>query len=268
MTAPKDLAERHHIEEQIHDQWTRQGAKPSARMDFYGSGANDEHLRILLEAVGSLEGKYVLDFGCGRGHTSRLYAQLGAARVEGFDISGENIRVAEKNAKRDGLDNRVFFRHLAAEDIDYADDSFDVVIGKAILHHTDLEKTSKQLNRVLRPGGVAYFLEPLAHNPVLNLFRKLTPSRRTPTEQPLRIKDLDIFRRHFDSVTYRGFYLFSLFANGLLLVTGSRKLFKRSMTALLRWERNSLTRFPFLQKYCWTALLIFRKGTGDSATRA
>jgi ubiquinone/menaquinone biosynthesis C-methylase UbiE len=267
MRATKDLTERHHIEERTHDQWTRQGGKPSARMDFYSSGVNDEHLRILLEAVGSLKGKDVLDFGCGRGHTSRLYAQMGAARVEGFDISSENIRVAEKNAKRDGLDDRVFFRHLAAEDIDYKDASFDVVIGKAILHHTDLTKTSKQLDRVLRPGGVAYFLEPLAHNVILNLFRRLTPSRRTPTEQPLRIKDLDIFRPHFDSVSYRGFYLFTLLANGLLLVTGSRKLFNRNMITLLRWEQASLARFPFLQKYCWSALLVFRKGASSSTTK-
>jgi len=174
--------------------------------------------------------------------------------------------VAEKNAKRDQLDDRVFFRRLAAEDSDYQDASFDVVIGKAILHHTDLEKTSRQLARVLRPGGVAYFLEPLAHNPFLNLFRWLTPSCRTPTERPLRVKDLDIFRRDFDSVSYHGFYLFSLLANGLLLITGSRKLFNRSMVVLLRWERSSLVRFPFLQKYCWTALLVFRKRTGTLLT--
>src|SRR2546427_3559410 len=181
----RDLTERHHIEEQFHDERTQRGGKPSARMDFYSSGVNDEHFRILLEAVGSLQGKRVLDFGCGMGQTSRIYAGLGAARVDGFDISSENIRVADKNAKRDGLDDRVFFRHLAAEEIDYPDESFDLVLGKAILHHTDLEKTSKQLARVLRRGGAAYFLEPLAHNPILNLFRWLTPSRRTPTERPL-----------------------------------------------------------------------------------
>lgn len=255
----KDLTERQHIEEQFHDERTQRGAKPSARMDFYSSGVNDEHFRILLEAAGSLQGKRVLDFGCGRGQTSRIYAELGAARVDGFDISSENIRVANKNAKRDGLVDRVFFRHLAAEDIDYPDESFDFVLGKAILHHTDLEKTSKQLARVLRPGGTAYFLEPLAHNPILNLFRWLTPSRRTPTEKPLRLEDLNVFRKHFDSVSYRGFYLFTLLANGLLLVTGSRKLFNVGMKVLLERERPVLSRFPFLQKYCWTALLIFHK---------
>jgi len=228
-------------------------------MDFYSSGVNDEHFRMLLEAAGSLKGKRVLDFGCGRGQTSRIYAELGAVRVDGFDISSENIRVADKNAKRDGLDNRVFFRHLAAEEIDYPDEFFDLVLGKAILHHTDLEKTSKQLARVLRPGGSAYFLEPLAHNPILNFFRWLTPWRRTPTEKPLRLEDLDIFRKYFDAVSYRGFYLFSLLANGLLLVTGSRKLFTAVMAGLLHFEKPVLLHLPALQKYCWTALLQFHK---------
>jgi SAM-dependent methyltransferase len=257
----RSLEQRHRIEEQFHDQKTRQAGRPWASMDFYCSGVNEEHFRILLEAAGDLHGKRVLDFGCGRGHTSRLYAELGAAHVEGFDISSENIGVAKKNAVRDGLSDRVRFRRLAAEEIDYPDRSFDIVLGKAILHHTDLEKTSRQLYRILRPGGAAYFLEPLGHNWFLNLFRRMTPWRRTPTERPLRIEDLQYFRRFFPTASYRGFYLLPLLSNALLAVTGSRKLFTKTMDALLRWEKPLLEWFPFLQKYCWSALFVFYKET-------
>lgn len=264
--AVQDLASRHLVEEEFHDQKAQHGAAPSARTDFYPEWMGDEHMQILLHAAGPLAGKRVLDFGCGMGETSRVYAERGAARVEGFDISGENIRIATKNAERDKMDDRVFFRRLAAEDIDYPDGAFDVVIGKAILHHTDLEKTAAQLNRVLSPGGVACFLEPLAHNPFLNCFRRLTPGRRTPTEKPLGLKDLEIFRRYF-VVTYQGLYLFTLVAHGLLFVTGSRKLFARSRAILRCGERPVLAGLPFLQKYCWSALLVFRKadsaGAGD-----
>lgn len=261
----RNLNERHNIEIQFSDERAKQRRPPNAHMAFYGSGVNDEHFRILLEAAGDLKGKTVLDFGCGAGHTSRVYADLGASRVEGFDISAERINIAQRNARRDHMEDRVFFRPLAAENIDYPDDFFDVVIGKAILHHTDLAKTSKQLARVLRPGGSAYFLEPLAHNLALNLFRRITPWRRTPTERPLRLHDLEVFRQDFEFVDYRGFYLFGLLANALLLVTGSSKLFRRSMLALLRWEGPVLTRNSWLQKYCWTALLVFRKGRRANA---
>jgi 2-polyprenyl-3-methyl-5-hydroxy-6-metoxy-1,4-benzoquinol methylase len=253
-----DLAERHHIEEHFHDEQARSGTKRSARTLFYNLGAADEYLRRQLEAVGSLQGKWVLDFGCGLGRTSRIYAEMGAVRVEGFDLSNERLEVAKRNAKRDGLADRIFFRHLAAEDIDYPDGSFDVVLGKAILHHTDMEKTSRQLARVLRPGGEAYFLEPLGHNPFLNLFRKLTPWLRTPTETPLTMRDMDLFRQHFGSVTYRGYHLLAFMADGLLLVTGSKKLSSKCMNTLVRWDDILLARFPFLQKYCWTALLVFK----------
>jgi len=262
-TAPRmrttDLAERHRIEEQFHDDRTRRDTKRSERTRFYNLGAADEYLRRQLAAAGSLQGKRVLDFGCGLGRTSRLYAEMGAARVDGFDLSSERLEVAERNAKRDGLGDLIFFRHLAAEDIDYPDSSFDVVMGKAILHHTDMEKTGAQLARVLRPDGEAYFLEPLAHNPFLNLFRRLTPSFRTPTETPLKMKDLDMFRKYFGSVSYRGFHLLGMFADGLLLATGSSKLASSCMATLVKWDDAILNRFPFLQRYCWSALLIFKQ---------
>lgn len=255
--AVDNLAERHQIEQAFHDIKAHY-ATPRARVDPYAEWLDDEHLEMLLGAAGPLTGKTVLDFGCGLGQTSRIYAAHGASRVEGFDISGESIRIAQKNAERDHMTDRVSFRRCAAEEIDYPDSSFDVVIGKAILHHTELEKTSWQLNRVLRPGGVACFLEPLAHNPFLNLFRRLTPSRRTPTEKPLNLKDLDYFRKYFQ-VTYRGAYLFTILANGMLLVTGSRKLFDVSSTMLRAAEKPVLAALPFLQRYCWSALLVFRK---------
>jgi SAM-dependent methyltransferase len=259
-TVDHELEKRNQVEERFHDEKTRQRGQPASRMDFYDAGVNEEHSRILFEVVGDLHGKRVLDFGCGPGQTSRDCASRGATRVDGFDISNENVLLARKNAARDGLDNRVFFRHMAAESIDYADGSFDVVIGKAILHHTDLRRTSWQVHRVLRPGGTAYFLEPLAHNPFLNLFRLLTPWRRTPTERPLLIEDLNLFCPYFDSIECRGFYLLPILANVLLLLTGRRSLYAKTMRVLFRWEKPLLMRFPFLQKYCWTALLIFRKG--------
>lgn len=258
---PADLAQRHHIEEVFHDEKTRHMAAPSKRMNFYGPAISDDHLRVLLAAVGDLKGKTVLDFGCGLGGMSRTLADMGAARVEGFDISGENVEVARRNAEKEGYGGRLFFRRLAAEDIDYADESFDLVIGKAVLHHTDLEKTSAQIYRVLRPGGAAYFLEPLGHNPFINFFRRLTPSRRTPTERPIRMKELEPFRRRFASVECRGFHLFTLASYFLLVVTGSKKLYDGSLSRLRRWETPTLERFPGLQKYCWTALMVFHKSS-------
>jgi hypothetical protein len=72
------------------------------------------------------------------------------------------------------------------------------------------------------------------------------------------MQDINIFRQHFDSVTYRGFHSLALLADGQLL-TGSKKLSGKWMATPIRWDNILVSRFPFLQKYCWTALLVFKK---------
>jgi hypothetical protein len=85
--------------------------------------------------------------------------------------------------------------------------------------------------RILKPGGHAVFLEPLSHNPLLNLFRRLTPWRRTPTEKPLSIADLRFFAEPFASVSHQEFYLLALTAFAFAPL-GSRVLFRRTLHLL------------------------------------
>jgi hypothetical protein len=60
-------------------------------------------------------------------------------------------------------------------------------------------------------------------------------------------------------VTYRGYYLFTIISHGLLFITGSRRLFSGSRRLMRKLEEPTLIHLPFLQKYCWSAILIFRK---------
>lgn len=53
-----------------------------------------------------------------------------------------------------------------------------------------MEVALEQVRRVLAPGGLAVFQEPLAGNPLLWLFRRLTPRARTRDERPLSRADL------------------------------------------------------------------------------
>ena len=58
-----------------------------------------------------------------------------------------------------------------------------------MLHHLDLSKCMLELNRLLRINGSIVFMEPLGTNPLINLYRKLTPNSRTADEHPLTPKD-------------------------------------------------------------------------------
>jgi ubiquinone/menaquinone biosynthesis C-methylase UbiE len=59
---------------------------------------------------------------------------------------------------------------MPAEKLDYPDAHFDVVVGIDILHHVDIPRAIKEVRRVLKPGGVAIFKEPI-EAPVLERVR-------------------------------------------------------------------------------------------------
>ena len=79
------------------------------------------------------------------------------------------------------------------------------MIGSGILHHLDLPISLGEINRVLKKGGRALFKEPLAANPLLKLFRILTPRSRTVDEKPLTSSDLELIAKRWDTQsTYYG----------------------------------------------------------------
>jgi SAM-dependent methyltransferase len=95
------------------------------------------------------------------------------------------------------------FRLMDAHELEFPDGHFDAVIGWGILHHLDLGRALDEVARVLAPGGVMVFSEPLDMNPVARLVRRLTPKARTPDEVPFRAAELAAIRARFDvEVTY------------------------------------------------------------------
>lgn len=135
-------------------------------------------------------GQRVLDLGCGRGERSVDLLGRGA-RVDGIDISSVYVAQAEAAAREAGHDPSQFdFVAGDAHHLPYDDQTFDLVVGDGILHHLDLDRALAECHRVLRPGGRALFREPLLDNPLLKVFRKLTPAARTEDELPLSGADL------------------------------------------------------------------------------
>jgi SAM-dependent methyltransferase len=91
---------------------------------------------------------------------------------------------------------------MDAHKLNFPDRTFDVVYGAAILHHLEYERALLEILRVLKPGGAMLFREPLAVNPVAIVVRWLTPHARTVDEQPLRLKELALCRRLFDTTLH------------------------------------------------------------------
>src|SRR5215469_7995720 len=147
----------------------------------------------LLEKLGPLQNKQVCDFGCGDGKLAVTLAMHGAC-VSAFDISAEYIRLAEQYAELNQV--KVHFDIMNAERTQYPNNCFDLVVGNAIIHHLNVSKTVAEVRRILKPGGMAYFWEPSAGNPLLQFARLHLPyphKDRTPDEAPLTSRDIDLF---------------------------------------------------------------------------
>ena len=149
-------------------------------------------------------GVKVLEYGCGEGWNAFHISQWGG-HIYGIDIADEQIGRAQKKSTEMGLQEKVTFEVMDAENLTYPDNYFDVVCGTGILHHLNIERALGEIARVLKPTGYAFFMEPLGTNPCINFFRYLTPSYRTHGERPLRSPDLKRMQEYFNEVHYKYF---------------------------------------------------------------
>lgn len=195
------------------------------------------------------QGDRVLEIGCGP--DSAAWELLGrGVDVTGIDISSAAIRLAHGRAQELSVDPERF-RTMNAERLEFADDSFDAVVGASILHHLDLPVALAELRRVLRPGGRGIFYEPLGYNPAINLYRRLTPSERSEDEKALTSSELTLVRQAFPSLDLEHFHLVSLAALPLL----STRAFDPVASALERVDRMLFSVAPPLRRLAWVLVL-------------
>jgi SAM-dependent methyltransferase len=107
-----------------------------------------------------------LEIGAGTGYFSLHLVAAGVVdRATCTDISPGMLETLAGNAERLGIGERVETRVADAEELPFADASFDLVLGHAVLHHLpDLERAFTEFARVLRPSGTLTFAgEPSRH---------------------------------------------------------------------------------------------------------
>jgi len=110
----------------------------------------------LLNEIMPLEGKRILDVGCGNGNTVlKIAEQVGPyGKAVGIDFSSEGIAEAKKKAAKLGLDKITEFRVADAEKLPLEDNSFDAVISECVVCLTpNKQKVLAEKTRVLKPGG-------------------------------------------------------------------------------------------------------------------
>lgn len=114
--------------------------------------ARDRFRKVVPEGAGF---GHVLEVGAGTGFfviNLALAGCLDGAELSATDISQGMLDVCERNGADHGL--QIATRQGDAESLPYDDDSFDLIIGHAFIHHLPVPGTAiAEMYRVLKPGG-------------------------------------------------------------------------------------------------------------------
>jgi ubiquinone/menaquinone biosynthesis C-methylase UbiE len=137
--------------------------------------------RLFAQELKRNRGKIkVLDTGCGWGtdlfYLNSLYGSPGELSLVGLDLSEENIKFCNEAKNARGITNMSFLKGNV-EELEFADESFDVVICSELLEHLpDQGRAIGQMKRVLKQGGSLIITTPNKANYFLKVaffFRSL-----------------------------------------------------------------------------------------------
>jgi ubiquinone/menaquinone biosynthesis C-methylase UbiE len=115
------------------------------------------------------ENLVILEIGCGTGeYTQKIAKKFPKSKLMALDISKKIIEIAKYKCQRF---KNVEFIVKSAYATGLEDNSVDVVCGFYVLHHLDLSIAVKEIVRILKPKGLAFFYEPNILNPLVFLIK-------------------------------------------------------------------------------------------------
>ncbi len=128
---------------------------------FYDFGNNlggfGEKFRVrIIDEAFLKPGDSVLDCGCGTGTLTVAAKRVvgTSGRVEGIDISTDQLEIARKNSRAAGLD--IEFHEGSVDELPFPENSFDAIFSTLMLHHVpeDVKRGAfHEMRRILKPGG-------------------------------------------------------------------------------------------------------------------
>lgn len=257
-------------EREHHDEWAAKIDldKVLVRESFEASTAPEN--RFILKNLGNLEGKKLLDLGCGAGENSVYFALKGAHCIA-TDYSPGMLETAHQLAKKYGVE--IETKCINAEEIEFPDNTFDCVYAANLLHHVRPETALKEMHRVCKPGGKVCFWDPLIHNPVINVYRYMASTVRSEDETPLSIGFVKNAEELFTKVSYETFWFFTLwiFLRFYLIerVSPNKERYwkkiiyeeprLRSSYKFLEKLDSYFKKIPFVERYAWNIAVVATK---------
>jgi 2-polyprenyl-3-methyl-5-hydroxy-6-metoxy-1,4-benzoquinol methylase len=270
--APSDAAhDRKQAEESFHDEWAASEDVTKIDVRQRNTACTAPEMRHLRAALGDLRGRTLLDVGCGLGEAS-VYFALEGATVTATDISPGMCDAAQRLAAANGV---TLTTHISAiEDLGLGSRQFDIIYTGNTLHHADIPAMLDNVLPHLKPDGVFASWDPVAYNPIINVYRALATEVRTEDEHPLRLRDVRAITGRFESAEVRWFWFTTLLIFILMAVVQLRspnkeRFWKKVIDEADRWawlyrpleklDRVLLVALPFLRPLCWNVVIVARR---------
>ena len=182
-------------ERAAHDEGAHDASRRKLKrlLDHVYGAPNGLRMQADFEALAAREmaGAKVLEIGCGTGWNGPRFRKLGAASVDGVDVSQALLDQGAAARERPGAllparDPRAVSRRVRPDP------------RTAVLHHVNYQHVLRQLHdQTLKPGGAMIFMEPLGNGLLSRAYWRLGSRLHTPDERPFYGKDLAWLRRAF-----------------------------------------------------------------------
>lgn len=261
----------HLREQEHHDEWASAVRVEDVRVREAFESPTAMENKFILREMGDLRGRRVLDVGAGLGESSVYFAMQGAD-VTLTDLSPGMVDFALRLGRHHGVEMRGVV--APAEDLDVGENEFDIVYCANLLHHLeDKERFLRVALRALKPGGRLFTWDPIAYNPVINVYRRMAMGVRSVDESPLTFRDVDLVRKHFTKVAHREFWVGTLalflkyYAVDRVHPNADRywkRIYRESPARLWWWyplyaADLVLTRLPMVRRLAWNMVITATK---------
>ncbi len=236
-----------------------------------GSPARLGFTRKAFQMLPDLDSPKILDVGCGQGGPTLELARLSGGHVTGLDIDRSALRELARRADEEGLSDRIEAVHGSMFDMEFADESFDVIWAEGSMHVLGFERALGEWRRLIRPGGFLVVHEMIWLRPdppaeVVNCPELAYPGIRTVPEYVEQVPD-----HGYDLVGYfalpEDFWLLDYFDPMMARIGELRRKYSEDQAAQRTLDREQRAADVYRKHSRWygSVFLVMQKSNRGKA---